>query len=276
MAAIAATSLLVLASPAAAALTQESKTANLERPNRQDVTVRCANDAHVGFGGFKLDTKAPFGSGPLAFPDAMGPKGSAVDRWTFTAHNDSGSNDAKQTSLAYCFKGNKPVVKKATGTIPADTTGSPVEVAAHCPQGKTLIGGGYATNAQVSTGGEVVIVYLTRGSGQSWIAGVINEKHEDVKVTAIAICGGGRSPSKLSDGVAVHGNDEATVGVSCPQGKNVLFAGYNAEYDFDEGRAAFPIALFRPSKRQVRGTAAHNDLPPFDDTASFVVDAYCR
>ncbi len=275
---VVAIAILGAALPALASLSESKKTVPLVYPGRDTATASCGHKAYVAFGGFKTVTEGPSASDYFAFIDSMGPKKKA-DGWAATAHNISAIHDATVTSYAYCTKGGKPKVAKATKTAQPGA-GKPSTVEVSCQKGKTLLGGGFSSNADPALNQRIVPTGLRRaGKAQTWQVSIVNEGSTAVKITAVALCGKGKPPKEV-EATANLKEFAAPRGAvaTCPKGKQVLFSGLDAEWDNDKFVAALPTGLYRSKKAAVTavGVFGGGGGGGGNDSADLRAFAYCR
>ncbi len=77
-----------------------------------NVTASCPHNQHIGFGGFKTDTKVNFGGDHLLWPASMGPVGNDTNKWSTVAASPS-LGGGRLNSIAYCKAGKEPKVVEA-------------------------------------------------------------------------------------------------------------------------------------------------------------------
>ena len=265
------TVLSLAAAPTVAALGAVSETRTVSWPSSVTVNAPCGDDRHVTFGGFKTNTDLTVNHA-WSFPNAMAPTGKQVATWSVKAAAEFVGKDSKITSIAYCTAGAKPLVVRATVTGVV-TDADPAIATASCPEGRTLIGGGYSAT------GRVIPIGLERVGSNAWQVSLINRESAEIKVTAIAICGKGSKPAAVEQRVLVK-EGAATGGTTtaeCKSGKKVVFAGLRAEWNTISGLNAMPTAWWRPTATTVRATAIHDIIgPSINQSSELVAIAYCR
>ena len=269
---------MAAAIPAVADLSESKKTVSLVYPGRDTATASCGKKAYVAFGGFKTVTKSPSDSDYFAFLDSMGPAKS-VDKWAATAHNISAIYDSTVTSYAYCAKGKKPKIASSTKTAKPGT-GRATTVEATCQKGKTLLGGGFSSNADPALSQRIVPTVLRRADkAQAWQVSVINEGPSPVKITAQAVCGKGKSPKEVEAKATLKEFAAPRAAVAtCPKGKEVLFSGMDAEWDNAKFVAALPTGLYRSKDDAVSavGIFGGGGGGTGNDSAELRAFAYCH
>ena len=260
------------------AFSEDSETRTIPYNKYVDATGKCG-DKHVNFGGFKVDTKVPLGSGSYTWPASMGPKGSDTDKWSVSAESSSASYGGKVTSYAYCKGGKEPkVVRHKEIVLPSAANDTFRKVRVSCPEGKIVIGGGWA--AQTSTAATqhyVDIMGLQATSKDTWQVSVVNYTGGQQGVTAIALCGGGRAPHEVAATTNVPAlNASKTVTATCPSGKEAVFGGFQGTYDDLSGRNAFVTGFSLSGKREITVKGVQNYIPPNNQAAKLTARAYCR
>ncbi len=263
--------------PALAGLSESKKTVPLVYPVRDTATASCGKNAFVAFGGFKTKTDSPSASDYFAFIDSMGPAKSA-DKWATTAHTISAIYDSTVTSYAYCAKGKKPKIEETTKTAkPGSGKATTVEVS--CQKGKTLLGGGFRSNADPALDQKIVPTVLRRADkDQAWQVSVINEGASPIKITAQAVCGKGKSPKEVEAKATLKEFAAPRAAVAtCPKGKEVLFSGLEAEWDNAKFVAALPTGLYRSGDDKVSavGVFGGGGSGTGNDSAELRAFAYC-
>lgn len=259
--------------PTMGALSEVIVTKNVVYPTVQAVNAACPIGTHVGFGGFKTNANAQASTSVYAWPRALAPIGTDVRTWSVKIKDRTAARQAKVTSYAYCTGGSTPKVVRSTRIVTAFEPEP--ETSAVCPDGKTLIGGGFSADAEVIP----LELHRSDGSPRTWVVKVVNSDNISFKLTAIAICGGGPLPTAFGaeSDVVEQDWDGASATATCPVGKRVLFAGLRAEYDDVSGANALPTELRRPTGRTVRASAFHNYVgPTYHDVAKLQAIAYCR
>jgi hypothetical protein len=253
-------------------LTEVKEQQQVPWPNPKVITAVCPGKQYVNFGGFKTNGVVPIGTGPTPWIDALSPAGKNRDRWQVKVHNDTAAYEAKVTSLGYCSKDAKPTIVKTTKTIGGSKLNGLVQVA--CPKKTILIGGGWSSNADHTTNGEVLPRTLARsGDAQALDLLIANEKEADVKVTAIAVCGKGKAPKAYVQAGKVRAHKRKTLEADCPKKKEVVFGGFSLEYSVVEGTYANPYAFWRPGSKVSLTVGGIGTIST--DEADFSVIAYC-
>ena len=270
---VAMASVLVLAAqPALAAFSPVSVTKVSKWPTPVSVTAPCGNGKHVTFGGFKTNTDLSVNHA-WGFPDASAPIGTDVDKWSVKGAAEFVGKDSTFTSIAYCSTGAKPTVVRGTKTAPGSTEGR------FHGRGQLPAGEDAHRRRRFSASGRVIVVGLERAGTRAWQVSVISREDFAIKVTAVAVCGGGAKPVAVEQRVLVKENapNGGTATAECPTGKQVVFAGLRAEYKVLSGKNALPTGLWRPTAKTVRATAVFNGTAPdFNQSSELVAIAYCR
>ena len=174
----------------------------------------------------------------------MGPTKSA-NKWATTAHTTSAFYDSTVTSYAYCSKGKKPKIAEATKTAkPGSGKATTVEVT--CQRGKTLLGGGFSSDADpaldqgTSPRCSGARTRPRPGRSPSSTKATRRSNHRPGGLREGQIAEGGRGQG---DPEGVRGPPGAVA--TCPKGKEVLFSGMDAEWDNAKFVAALPTGLYR-------------------------------
>ncbi len=154
-------------------------------------------------------------------------------------------------------------------------------VTATCPQGKNVIGGGWSARTPTPKYGndgqpKVDIMALKRTSSRTWQVSVVNYRETQQKVTAIAVCGKGSAPksSVATEMVPVHTSKTATA--TCPGSSEVVFGGFQGDYDNFSGRNAFIFSFYRSSKRAISVRGGQNGVEGNNRASKLQAFAYCR
>lgn len=260
------------------AFTEARDTTVIPYDKYADATARCSGDKHVNFGGFKVDTKVPLGSGGYTWPASMGPKGSDTDKWSVAAEASS-ANGGKVTSFAYCKGGREPkVVRHKQIVLPSAANDEFRNVRVSCPEGKIVIGGGWAAQTSTaSTQHYLNIMGLQRTSKDTWQVSVVNYTGTQQGVTAIALCGGGRAPQEVAATQHVPAlNGSKTVTATCPSGKGAVLGGFQGDYDNFSGRNAFIFNFYLSAKREITVQGGQNYVFGNHTASTLTAIAYCR
>ncbi len=246
-----------------------------------NVTASCPHNQHIGFGGFKTDTKVNFGGDHLLWPASMGPVGNDTNKWSTVAASPS-LGGGRLNSIAYCKAGKEPKVVKRTKLVLQSASNDEYRrVEATCPQGTSLIGGGWSARAPSPLYGSdgqprVDIMGLQRTSNRTWQVSVVNYRTTKQSVTAIAICGKGSAPktSVATEMIPVHTSKTATA--TCPGNSEVVFGGFQGDYDNFSGRNAFIFSFYRSSKRAISVRGGENGVAGLNKASKLQAFAYCR
>ncbi len=260
------------------AFTEDKDTRVIAYNTYGDATARCPGDKHVNFGGFKLDTQVPFGSGGYTWPASMAPKGSDTDKWSVAAEASS-ANGGKVTSFAYCKGGSEPkVVRHKQIVLPSAANDEFRNVKVSCPAGKHVIGGGWAAQTStLSTQRYLEIMGLKRTSDDTWQVSVENATGVQQGVTAIALCGKGSAPKTVTATENLPAlNGSKTVTATCPTGKEAVFGGFKGDYDSLSGRNAFIFSFYLSSKREITVHGGQNSVAGNHAASKLQAIAYCR
>jgi hypothetical protein len=246
-------------------------------PTSVPITSGCPGVRNVRFGGFRfdLDDLAPLPYNK-AFSEGMGPV-SNRDKWEVTAHNNYAASDVDVTSFAYCQKGTRPtVVRKVEKLDPSPLLQN---VAATCPAGKVLSGGGWDSAAPTGATTEEVLLFGLHRIGKRTLEVVVQAVTNDpVNVTAIALCRKGAAPSAHSAAGEVPEGTDTSVTATCPGRKKVVFMGFDAEYNHTTSENAVVFEFTRPSKKTVKVGAYQSVGGPLPQTdiGNYTAIAYCR
>jgi hypothetical protein len=248
-----------------------------------DANAKCGRGSHVNFGGFKTDTKVPFGSGAVVWPATMAPKGNDTNQWSTVATTYSAVYQSKLTSIAYCKAGKEPKVVRHTQVVLQSAANDQFRnVSVSCPRGKNVIGGGWSAKAPEATGlngqNRLNIMGLKRTSNRAWQVSVINETRTSQRVTAIALCGKGGAPRTSVATVNFPSRDSTskTATATCPGNTEVVFGGFKGDYDTLSGRNAFIFSFYRSSKKAISVRGGHNYLYGNTQSPKLQAIAYCR
>jgi hypothetical protein len=270
------------ASVALGALSQNEEQKFLPYNVFGDVTASCPHKQHIAFGGFKTDTKVGFGTpNPLLFPASMSPIGNDTNKWSTVAASPALSG-GKLSSIAYCQAGDEPkVVRVRKIVLPSAANDEYRTVSATCPQGRNVIGGGWAARASSPIYGSegqprVDIMGLKRTSNRTWEVSVVNAKPTQQAVTAIALCGKAKAPKTVTASENIPAlNGTKNVTATCPKGTEVAFGGFQGDYDRLSGRNAFIFSFFRSSKRAITVRGGQNYVATNDKASKLQAFAYC-
>lgn len=261
------------------AFSKDSETRTIPYDKYVDATAKCGRDKHVNFGGFNVYTEVSLG-GPknYTWPASMGPKGSDTDKWSVSAEA-SGSQGGKVTSYAYCKGGKEPkVVRHKQIVLPSAANDEFRKVRVSCPDGRIVIGGGWAAQtATASTQHYVDIMGLQATSKDTWQVSVVNYTGTQQGVTAIALCGKGSAPKEVKATQQVpYLNVNKTVRATCPSGKDVVFGGFQGDYDNLSGRNAFIFSFSLTSDREITVKGGQNYVFGNNQSSKLTAIAYCR
>ncbi len=255
----------------AAGLKESKKTVAIAFNEQKSVVAKCPGKTHAAWGGFQgtVDSHLQSNEGRV-YTVGLVPEGEDVDRFVVDADNGSppGDFNSKVTSYAYCFEGKRPaVVKSSTNVADEDSDG----VAAECPEGKVVIGGGFEVDFVNTQGPHITLDFLGRGSGQSYQAEITNVSGDGLNLTAYAVCGKGK-PAGQYEGHAVElkKGKPTKAKANCPDNKDLVFGGVTGTYDFFDG-IAMPVALYGKGEG-VEAIAIGNQGSKMD----FRAIAYCR
>jgi hypothetical protein len=243
-----------------------------------DVTARCRGDQHVNFGGFKTNTEADeLYSGTIVWPQGIGPVRDDAESWFASGAGRNSDGNAKITTLAYCKGGKAPVVVRNTDEVPWES-GNPIQyVDVACPGDKAVIGGGFLmhlSEEQQLSANRFNLMYLGQLSRSGWSVGVVNADHgnESIDVTAIATCGGGKTPTGVSKTVDVRYRHADTATAKCPDNKDLVFGGLQGEYGLTGG--AFPWSFYKSGDNGISVYGGGGDGQEQDRQLTAI--AYCR
>lgn len=105
-----------------AAFTVKSAETAVASGTTAGATAKCAQDEHVGFGGFKgtVSASGTLYNGGWAFPIGLTSEGTGVNRLKAKGAG-GGSGGGTITAIAYCTGGNLPKVVKNSKLMPAGT-----------------------------------------------------------------------------------------------------------------------------------------------------------
>ncbi|HEY7151451.1 MAG TPA: hypothetical protein VH391_07195 [Solirubrobacterales bacterium] len=258
--------------------TKDSETRVIPYDKYVEATGKCG-EKHVNFGGFNVHTEVPLG-GPknYTWPASMGPKGGDTDKWSVSAEA-SWSDGGKVSSYAYCKGGKEPkVVRNTKIVLPSAGNDEYRNVQVSCPAGRIVIGGGWA--AQASTAAKqhyVDIMGLQATSKDTWQVSVVNYTGGQQRVTAIALCGKGGAPKEVKATQRVPPlNTNKTVRATCPSGKDVVFGGFQGDYDNFSGRNAFIFSFSLTSDREITVKGGQNLVSGNNQSSKLTAIAYCR
>jgi hypothetical protein len=260
------------------AFSEDSATRTIPYDKYVDATANCGRDKHVNFGGFNVYTGIPLGVDNYTWPASMGPKGSDTDKWSVSAES-SGLNGGKVTSYAYCKGGKEPkVVRHKQIVLPSAANDEFRRVRVSCPDGRIVIGGGWAAQSDTAISQHYLdIMGLQATSKDTWQVSVVNYTGTQKGVTAIALCGKGSAPKEVKATQRVPAlNGKKTVRATCSSGKDVVFGGFQGDYDNLSGRNAFIFSFSLTSDREITVKGGQNYVFGNNQSSKLTAIAYCR
>lgn len=260
------------ASALAAGLSESKKTVPVPFNEQRSVIAGCPGTKHIAFGGFKGTEVGNLSSGSTkTYTYGMVPEGKDADRMVVDADNGSPppGDAAKITSYAYCEAGKKPKIVEADVNVPAEDDRG---VSATCPKGQVVNGGGFETSFENTQGPHMTILFLGRGSKESFQAEIFNTMPDEaIKLTAYAICGKGKSAKQYSGPLKkVKSTGPVTTSASCPGKKKIAFGGVEGEYQPSSG-VAMPTAMYRQGE-----TIEASGIGNYGSRSGIRAIAYCR
>ena len=259
----------VLALPVFAFASRASGTVVVRRMASGSATARCPSGEHVGFGGVVAGFAPPpnVPHNPEVFTEGM--VRTAPDRWTVSGHSGTSGIGSRLTAVAYCERGAVPRVVAVTEAFHAHES---LAVAATCPPGTVVVGGGFKSGA---TAEHIdLLVRLDRPSPSTWRAWMRNISANATTLTALAYCGTGAAPTPYTVTRPIGKVSYGAVGAVCPAGKSLLFGGLVASSPGSgrHGADLEPFTWTAPSTRSW-SVSAYN---AGDGAGSLQAIAYCR
>lgn len=248
---------------------------NVNYPTPETATAVCPGArGHVASGGWSTEFALPQGSGANMFAHGSFPEGDDVDEWSAQAHNRIAAHSGKLTSYGYCFNGKEPEIVENQVEVAAYPNGDAF-TAASCPEGKTLIGGGYRISPDVDMQSLVQIGQINKpNSAEAFEVAVENEKDDAIDLTVYAVCGKGPEARPYTENTKIKEDKIGRVTAKCPDNKDFLFGGLSAEYKF-ENMTVFVIA-HEKAGNGMRAEAMNFGSIPMTQKANLSVTAYCR
>jgi hypothetical protein len=247
---------------------QDSKP--MKYPDAKTAKMVCpGKNGRVASGGWKTDNDAP-GFGAESYPFEFIPTGKQVDKFEVTAWNRHAAEDEVLTGYAYCFNGRKPKITKHTVNVGSEEIGF---TNAPCPDNKTVLGGGFKTKPKTEIEDPIFVTNIHAGSqGQFYSVAIYNGKDVAVNLTVYAVCGAGRKAEGVGQTVPMNPGDKKSVTANCPNNKDFLFAGVDAEFD----ESGFDTTLLMELRRSGNGARAKALIPGIAPDGGLAVVAYCR